>query len=131
MDSDNDSTMATDSSHGTADETIVAEQVSEPEQSEIEKRGPGRPPKLKEGIQPCSFTDESCDGLFDTRSCSGPPPPQIYQYPIPFLSFAICLSFLRETPTRSSEWWNSAQIRNDWYPVTRVVHPRTTLGGDG
>jgi hypothetical protein len=50
MDSDNESTMATDSSHGTADKTIIAEQISEQEPSEIEKRGPGRPPKLKEGI---------------------------------------------------------------------------------
>jgi hypothetical protein len=51
--------MATDSSHGIADETIVAEQVSEPEPSEIEKRRPGRPPgcppKLKEGIQSLFF----------------------------------------------------------------------------
>jgi len=58
-DSDND----TDISHGTVDEIIVAEQVSEPElPPEIEKCRPCNTPKLNVYI-PCSFTNESCDGL--------------------------------------------------------------------
>jgi len=59
MDSDSDDSLmamtadSADSLHSTGDDTLVAEQIAEPESLGIEKQGPGCPPKLKEGIQPC------------------------------------------------------------------------------
>ncbi|KAJ8583177.1 hypothetical protein M405DRAFT_867244 [Rhizopogon salebrosus TDB-379] len=97
--------LATDSSRGTADETIVAEQVSEPEPSEIEKRGPGCPPKLKEG----------------------PPPPRFSQYRIPKLSNDKPFDTLKaQVLKRISEALKPKKLAYNDYRITFTVARRQT-----